>query len=167
VRIEPQQPDHAEGLFAALADPRIYRFLDDAPPASVAALRARIERQARGPEEGGACWLNWTVFRGARIVGYTQATIATGGTASIAYVLSPEVWGQGVAFAACRLMLRTLIERGDVRAFVADAMLANQPSRRLLLRLGFTLERETASDAWYRVGGAAMAAALSRAPGNR
>ena len=48
VRIERQHPDHAEGLFAALSDDRIYAFLDDGRPESVEAVRQRILRLMRG-----------------------------------------------------------------------------------------------------------------------
>ncbi len=42
VRIEPQHPDHAEGLFAALSDYRIYAFLEDRPSESLEAIRHRV-----------------------------------------------------------------------------------------------------------------------------
>jgi len=155
--LEPQLPEHAEGLFAALADPRIYTFLDEAPPPDVATLRRRLlHLQSGGPADGSERWLNWTVFHAGRIVGYTQATLRPDGTATIAYVLSPDVWGQGVAEAACRQMLTRLAEDHAPGRFLADTDVANTRSRRLLERLGFTLLREAGRDAFYAVDGAAF-----------
>ena len=96
VKIAPQDLSHAEGLYAALRDPRIYAFLDDAPPESLQSLHARMARLAKGaPEGSGQIWLNWTVFEGEVVVGYTQATIEADGTARAAYVFSPGIWWIG------------------------------------------------------------------------
>ena len=48
VTIEPQDITHAEGLYAALQDRRIYSFLDQEPPSSVEGLRERIARLSKG-----------------------------------------------------------------------------------------------------------------------
>lgn len=161
VRIEPQTPDHAAGLFAALSDPRLYAHLDEGPPASVSQLRARLELLAAGgPPDGSELWYNWTVFDAAAIVGYVQATLI-GDTASIACVLTPTVWGRGVAGEACRQMLAALLRDTAPVRFVADAARDNDRSRRLLARLGFALTHETVTDAFYAVAAADVAASLT------
>ena len=137
VRIEKQSPEHAVGLFAALSDERTYAFLDERPPASVEAVRDRIVRLAAGaPPGSGETWLNWTVFDGGTIVGYTQATIAEDGSADIAYVLHPDAWGRSIGYDACSLTLEELRSYPDVRRIVADTAEGNRRSRALLERLG-------------------------------
>ena len=146
----PQGPDHAEGLFAALTDPRIYAFLDGDPPGSVEEVRDRVERlMAGGPPDGSETWLNWTVFCGESVVGFTQATIETQGTASLAYVLSPAVWGRGVAQLAAELTMTELASRHGISHLLADTETANLPSQRLLHRLGFAETHRRGSDIFY------------------
>ena len=48
VTLARQLPEHAEGLYASLRDPRIYAFLDGGPPRSVEDVRDRIERLLAG-----------------------------------------------------------------------------------------------------------------------
>lgn len=150
VTIEPQTQDHASGLFDALQDERIYQFLDDGPSVSVQALHDRIGRlQAGAPADSGEAWLNWTVFEHGAIVGYTQATIYDTGTASLAFVLSPQVWGKSVAYAASNLTLVELKNRPDVSEIVADTEVENLRSQALLERLGFRRTHVTGQDVFY------------------
>ena len=163
--IEKQDPSHAEGLWVALADPRIYRFLDDAPPSDREQLRQRLLRLALGGSaDGSEIWYNWTVFHDSQIVGYTQATVHDDRSASIAYVLAPAVWGRGVAYCACQQMIRHLLQAVRPLVFTADAVIGNLRSRRLLERLGFILEREDETDACYRATPAMLADRLPPYP---
>lgn len=150
VRIEPQSAAHADGLFEAIRDERIYEFLDDAPPKSVKAVRERIERLLAGaPETSGEIWMNWTVFDGENVVGFTQATILADGTASLAYVLSPSVWGRSVAHAACLLTIADIKDHTAVVRFVADTEVDNKRSQALLGRLGFRQSHTDGPDVFY------------------
>lgn len=151
VTIEPQVIRHTDGLYAALLDPRIYTFLGTAPPASVEAVRERIEKLSRGaPAELEEVWLNWTVFEDEVVVGYTQATIHADGIASLAYVLNPSVWGRSVAYEACVLTLTELDAMPSVVEIVADTELGNTRSQALLVRLGFGRMDEAGQDLFYR-----------------
>jgi len=151
VRIEIQSEAHAQGLFDALGDARIYEFLDEEAPKSVMAVRDRIRRLGAGaPVSGGETWLNWTVFEGDVVVGYTQATIENDGTASLAYVLSPSVWGRSIAYAACVLTLAEIRLRHSVVEFVADTEADNLRSQALLERLGFRQSHQDGNDVFYK-----------------
>lgn len=150
VRLEPQTPDHAEGLFAVLADPRVHSFLDSDPPPDVEAVRDRILRlMTGGPPDGSETWLNWTVFQGDRIAGTTQATIQPPGTAILAYILSPEVWGTGIARRAAELTMRELKECHAVSRLVADTETGNLASQGLLRKLGFSETHRAGNDIHY------------------
>ncbi len=149
-RIERQRPDHSEGLFAALRDPRIYKFLDDAPPKSLDEVRNRVIRlMAGGPPDGSELWLNWSVFVGDTIFGFTQATIEQEGRASIAYVLSPSVWGTGVAQRAAELTFDVLARSHGIKSLMADTEVGNLHSQALLDRLGFHEQRRDAVEIFY------------------
>ena len=152
VRIEPQAPYHADGLYAALQDRRIYSFLDQEPPTAVKVLRERIERLSMGaPADTGQTWLHWTVFEADVVVGYTQATIDSGGIASLAYVLTPRVWGRSVAHVACALTIAELEALPGVVDIVADTEEGNVRSQALLRRLGFQRSHQAGSDIFYKL----------------
>jgi len=57
--LEPQCAVHAAAMFAVLSDPAIYEY-ENAPPASVDALRARYAfLEGRRSPDGSQQWLNW------------------------------------------------------------------------------------------------------------
>jgi RimJ/RimL family protein N-acetyltransferase len=149
LRLEPLVPSHAPGLFAALSDPAVHTFLDDGPPASIEALAAHIDRLNAGPGDASEVWLNWAVFLADRIVGQVQATIDPPGTASIAFLFAPDVWGQGKAYRASRAMIALLRDTHGIRHLVADTETGNLRSQRLLARLGFTETRREGRDIFY------------------
>ncbi len=157
-RLEPQGARHADALFAVLSDPAIYRY-ENAPPASVQALRERLARlESRQSPDGGEQWLNWVVWApgdpapqdgdpAARpsmdhLAGFVQATVMPDGRAFIAYVFGSRSWGRGLATRAVSAMLVELAAHHGVRRFVADVKVDNAPSLRLLARLGFSAGRQ-------------------------
>ena len=152
-RIEPQETHHAEGLFQALSDPRIYDFLDEGPPASRDWLLNRIEKlKSGGPPDRSERWLNWVVIHDGVIVGYTQATVAADGTATVAFVLCSQAWGRSIAYRACRSMLRALWNDPAVTRIVADTEAGNVRSQRLLARLGFRQTGRQGKDLFFALG---------------
>jgi aminoglycoside 6'-N-acetyltransferase len=125
-------------MYDVLADPALYRYIDRAPPASVAALRdlyLRLERR-RSPD-GRQAWLNWIVRPlDGDPIGFVQATVDPS-IAWIAYMFAPSAWGRGHATSACRSMIAFLQERYPVERFGATVEMDNERSIRLLERLGF------------------------------
>lgn len=151
ITIKHQTAEHAQGLFLALQDKRIYQFLDDKPPNSIEALRGVIERRMRGaPASTGETWLNWTVFEDDTVVGYTQATIAEDGKASLAYVLSPTAWGRSVAYTACIMTMAEIETSASVTEFMSDTEKKNILSQALLERLGFIRRYEDENNVYYK-----------------
>lgn len=137
--LEPLAARHAEAMFDLLGDPALYEHLDEAPPASVAALRARYARlEARASPDGTQRWLNWVVRLGdAGPIGYVQATVTARREAWIAYVFARAHGGRGHATQAVACMIRHLAEALGVERFLATVERENGPSIRLLERLGF------------------------------
>ena len=111
-----------------------------APPASIDALRERYAKLARGwSADGRQRWVNWIVrLDSGRCAGFVQATIYPQRTGDFAFAFSPEHWGRGVAFEACRAALPFFEREMRVSALFATVDPRNARSVRLLVRLGFS-----------------------------
>lgn len=140
LRIEVLHPGHAAPLFPALADPRLYAYIDERRPRSSAALAQRYAQLERGaPPGAGETWLNWAIRLRTRrkYIGTLQATVRGDRVAFIAYVLSPMHWRYGYATEAVRWLLDHLSSEFDVVEFGASVDTRNESSWRLLERLQF------------------------------
>lgn len=144
VTLEPQLASHAAELYAVIADPSLYEFIDNKEPASEAALRERLARlESRKSPDGTEHWLNWIVRNAAgEIVGYVQATVTPDHSAEIAYVLGRAHWRKGYAGAACAAMIAELRETYGVTRLTATLDPANTASLALLRKLGLGLAWE-------------------------
>ena len=137
--MEPRNASHAEALFPVLSDPHLYEFLDEQPPASVAALRERFAKsQSQRSPDGSEHWLNWVVRDEAGVVaGQIQATLFPDTTANVAYVFARSHWGRCIAFLSVEQMLKTMRETFLVGTFYVVLERENHRSKRLAERLGF------------------------------
>lgn len=149
VAIEPLRSGHGALLFDVLQAEAIYEFLDERRPESVEQLEKRHAFML-DPESPPADqrWLNWLVTErrhtGSAVVGTVQATVLVDSSiAVIAYIISPERWGQGVASAAVRLMLDELDGVDRARAYIHPD---NRRSVALVERLGFTPTDDSPND---------------------
>lgn len=126
-------------MFDVLSDEAIYRYLDEAAPASVEHVRSvYAKREVRRSPDGSEGWLNWVVrAHGRQLVGLVQATVFAPGSAWIAYVFSSKHWGRGYAHEAAESMLAHLAQAHGVHRFLATVEAENERSIRLLDRLGF------------------------------
>jgi RimJ/RimL family protein N-acetyltransferase len=137
--LEPQTVAHAAEMHPLLADPALYRH-ENEPPPSVDWLRERFARlESRRSGDGREEWLNWVLRlrEGGALVGYVQATVRADGSATIAYVLGSPHWGRGLATEAVRGMIDALAAHHGVHTLRAVLKRSNEPSLRLLQRLGF------------------------------
>ena len=137
--LEPQTAAHAAEMYALLADPALYRH-ENEPPPSAEWLRERFARlETRRSGDGREEWLNWVIRLrdGGALAGYVQATVRADGSAAIAYVLGSARWGRGLATEAVRAMIGELAAHHGVRTLRAVLKRSNEPSLRLLQRLGF------------------------------
>lgn len=140
LRLEPLVPAHAALMFELLCDAALYRYTDDAPPASLQALHERYQRLAgRRSADGRQQWLNWVLrLPDGAAAGYVQATVLADGSAWIGYVLAPAHGGRGLATRAVEAMANHLAVAWGVTRLLASVEADNTPSLRLLQRLGFT-----------------------------
>lgn len=138
--LEPQAAAHAEQMFAVLCDPAIYEY-ENQPPPSLQWLRERYEKlESRRSPDGAQQWLNWVIrLPDGALAGYVQATVHPDGRAAIAYELASAYWGRGLARRAVEAMIVELARNHGVRSLEAVLQQANHRSRRLLVRLGFSI----------------------------
>ncbi len=142
--LEPQAAHHAQAMYPLLAEPALYTFVDQPPPASEAALRERFRRlEARRSPDGRQQWLNWVIrLHGGPadgpLAGFVQATVYGDGSAAIAYVLGSAFTGRGIARQATARMLDLLAAEHGVQLAFATVDQRNTRSLHLLQALGFT-----------------------------
>lgn len=137
--LEPLTAAHADDMFAVLADPELYRYLDEGPPKSVAYLRGVYERRAVGrPEVGGERWLNLIArLDNDTAIGFVQATVIGRGSAWVAYVFGRNHRAQGYAREATGALIDHLVAVHCVEHLMATVERDNARSIRLLERLAF------------------------------
>jgi len=75
----------------------------------------------------------WVIEFEARAIGY----MGIWRMPQFGFILSPEVWGRGLATEAAEAIIPYLFRRHDVEALTADVDPRNSASLRLLKRLGF------------------------------
>jgi ribosomal-protein-alanine N-acetyltransferase len=147
--LEPLARHHAQEMFEALSDRAIYRFIDEAPPASVEALATRYARlESRRSGDGREHWLNWVVREPAsgNAVGFVQASVMENGTAFVAYVIAPPSQGKGYGREATAAMIEEL-ERGyGAKLLRASVDARNAASIALAAALGFAEARRDGGD---------------------
>ena len=139
--IEPLGPDHAEGLFAALDDPRVGVHIGGPDVTTLEALHERIERVNAGPPDDWPedRWLNWAMRRAEDgvVVGRLEATTYPDGWAEVAWVLGPAHWGAGYATEGAGWMIDHLCRELGGTEIWAAIHPSNEASIRLVERLGF------------------------------
>ncbi len=123
LRLEPLSVEHAPGMVEVLADASLYEYTGGEAP-SLEQLQRRYALQAVGhSDDGSQEWFNWILkLRDSDApIGFVQATVEPSGpelVASIAWVISPNYQGQGMASEATKAMSNWLRSRG-VGSFVA------------------------------------------------
>ena len=115
--LEPLSVEHAAAMIEVLADPSLYDYTGGEIP-SLKLLKKRYAAQTVGhSEDGSQWWLNWVVIERdiGKPVGFVQATVEGDGSnlvADIAWVISPDWQGQGIASEAAQAMVAWLRSSG-------------------------------------------------------
>lgn len=137
--LEPICVSHAKGLFPVLSEPGLYQFIENPPPKTEEDLELRFKRwQAGASPDGSELWLNWAIrLDNQELVGHVQATVLSGATSWVAYMLSQRHWGKGLGRAATSLMIQHLISQHRCQTLLACVEQANQRSIALLQALSF------------------------------
>ena len=154
---------HAEGLWEASRDPRTWRWLSIAQPATRAELDAWLDDALRAADAGSEIPLATVCCE--RVVGSTRflALRPEHGSVEIGWTwLHPDTWGTGVNVEAKLLMLRHAFEAWGCRRVELKTDARNDRSRGAMEAMGATFEgihrkhmlvrdRENRDSAWYSV----------------
>lgn len=137
--IDPLGHDLVTELVPVLRHASVGAYLGGPAVTTLEAMHAWIDQLALGPGTDAAedHWWNWAVRRrdDGQMLGYVQATGYVD-WAEIAYVFGPSTGGHGYATEAVRWLMAHLADGGR-RELWAAVHPANEPSRRLLDRVGF------------------------------
>jgi RimJ/RimL family protein N-acetyltransferase len=142
--IEPLLGSHADLLFEAMSEPRIYRWISALPPPTLEHLQRRwTAAESHGSNSEGEIDLNWAVRRSSdgRYIGKLDAAVAKNKVATnVGYIVFLPFWNQGYATEAVRALASYLERQGVVeqRALVTQG---NDASARVLTKSGFVRTR--------------------------
>jgi RimJ/RimL family protein N-acetyltransferase len=125
--------EHADALFPAFSDARVWAFIDGNDGKCIDEMRAEYARRRAGSPRAEERWLNFAVRADDAIVGRIEATEYREGWAEVACVLAVDAWGKGIAQQAMRWLFSHLA----VREVWASVHPSNAASLKLFLRLGF------------------------------
>lgn len=142
VSLRPYHDDDADALFALYGDPVVTRWWSHEPWSDRQQAIAYLERMRR--DRKSSEFYPWAIASNTddALIG-TAALYEIDGThrrGMIGYSLSPSMQGHGYAREALRLLLNFAWTSLDLQRIEADTDPENIASRRLLERLGFTLE---------------------------
>lgn len=137
--LEPLRVEHAELCFGHLADPELYVYVPQNPPASIEKLAERY-RHILTNAPANQIWLNWfgRAKKDDAFVCSVQATIDIAErSAMLAYQTFAPNRQQGLAREACIAVMDHLVSRRHLVRFVAEIDTLNVASRKLLESLHF------------------------------
>lgn len=152
--IRPCRVDDAEALFALRVRPEVATWAHSVPT-DVEGWRERFLDPAIAPHV-------LTVEMNGQIVGELLAHVRDGGAqeevsdaavgaeAELGWLIAPEHQGMGLATEAGRLLVNLCFGPLGVRRVVASTFEANQPSWRVMEKLGMRLEARSRQDTLHR-----------------
>lgn len=137
--IEPIAPRHAEAVQALASHPDVVATTNLPDPY---------------PEDGAETWIAYVVprmrdgaeyayaiMKDGELVGINGLTNVKPNEAELGYWIGKPYWNQGLATAANRLLLDEAFRGIGLRRVYARPLKRNAASRRVLEKLGFTLDR--------------------------
>jgi RimJ/RimL family protein N-acetyltransferase len=165
VRLEPLRPDHRDGLWEASRDPRTWRWLPIAQPATRESLDSWLAGALAAGAAGTEIPFATRRRSDGRVVGSTRflALRPEHRSVEVGWTwLHPDAWGGGVNVEAKLLMLDHAFERWGCRRVEFKTEAANDRSRAALEALGATFEGihrkhmlvrggENRDSAWYAI----------------
>jgi shikimate kinase len=140
------QESDVDNLVELDSDPRVMRYLTGGKPTPRERIQKRVLPNMINDNDrvpGCGCWAAIEKSTGS-FIGWFALHAPEGGSgeeAELGYRLKAEAWGKGYATEGSRAVIhKAFTEHGITRVF-AQTMAVNQPSRRVMERLGMTHTR--------------------------
>jgi shikimate kinase/RimJ/RimL family protein N-acetyltransferase len=140
------QESDVDNLVELDSDPRVMRYLTGGKPTPRERIQKRVLPNMINDNDrvpGCGCWAAIEKSTGT-FIGWFALHAPEGGSgeeAELGYRLRAEAWGKGYATEGSRAVIhKAFTEHGITRVF-AQTMAVNQPSRRVMERLGMTHTR--------------------------
>ncbi len=130
--------EDVEAMFALFSDLKVTQFHDLDTFAHFDEANKVIERRAKGFESGRG--IRWAIAHKQNnysigSCGFTWHSEAN--TAEVGYELKSELWRQGIMSEALSAILQYGFSSREIQFVIAEVMLENVASKRLLEKLGF------------------------------
>jgi ribosomal-protein-alanine N-acetyltransferase len=142
LRLRPYRADDAEAMYALYSDPRVMRYWSFPPWTELAQAKSYLDRALAGMDSGEI--FPWAIAdrETDRLIGAVTlfSLHVEQLRAEIGYSLSPDYQGRGLAAEALRCALSCAIDNLGLLRIEADVDPRNEPSCRLLERVGFKRE---------------------------
>ena len=142
IRLRPYRADDVEAMFALYSDPRVMRYWSFPAWVELAQARTYLNRALAGMDSGEI--FPWAVadLESDRLIGALTlfSLHAEQLRAEVGYSLSPDFQGRGLAAEALRCGLSHAFDALGLVRVEADIDPRNEPSWRLLEKIGFARE---------------------------
>ena len=144
-------PDDAEALFRIYSDPQVMRYWGSPPLRTIDEAQRKIQGIAEDFQAREGIRWAFTLKGDDRLIGSGGhwRLLKQHQRSEIGYELAPEYWGQGLVPEAFRAILRFGFERMGLHSVEAQIDPANQGSRRVLEKLGFSQEGYFRENYWF------------------
>ena len=138
LRLRQATQEDAEAIFTVFSDPKVTQFHDLDTFVRLDEAIGVVERRAKGFDSGRG--IRWGIARKQDnyligSCGFSWDREAN--AAEIGYELASQFWRQGIMSEALRAVLCYGFEIKELQFVIAEIMLENLASRRLLEKLGF------------------------------
>lgn len=142
--IRPWEPADRDEFRAMAQNPLVMRYINNGIPLNEEQIDEAMARQARQLEQFGYCMGALVEKASDRIVGVAGLQpLGTTGELEIGWWLTPEVWGRGYATEAGAAAMRYVLETLGRKRVLAIIDPPNEPSKRVVARLGMRYDRRT------------------------
>jgi ribosomal-protein-alanine N-acetyltransferase len=139
--LRPWTPEDRPAFKALTYDPEVMRYVHGGEPYSEAEVDEWFSRQARQLAEGDVCMGAMIEKESGRLVGIAGTQpLGTTGDLEIGWWLARDVWGRGYATEAGGAAMRHVLETLGRKRVVAIIDPGNEPSKRVVGRLGMHYE---------------------------
>jgi ribosomal-protein-alanine N-acetyltransferase len=143
----PLEPGDAEAAHAIWSDPEVMRFLPSEPAASLEETAERVARNVDRFRTTGYGLCAVEERASDRVVGVCGVFPVewVGPDLEVAYHFAREVWNRGYATEAASAWVAAAFDQLGLERVVALAFPANRASRRVMVKIGMSFDREVES----------------------